>query len=281
MKHLIISYAGKQAGKTSSCTAMYGYLLCSKGIIPNCNFDPSGRMSVVYNKDTNEGVYFDIDDNTPEMVEFKQKNVWAHIKHNSFADALKESIIRLFGISRDLIYGTDEDKNTLTHIKWVDVWKFLSTERQDSIEKKWKERILKGEIISQFLTIRELCQVFGTDMCRAIDENCHLRSAVQQSILDNPEVSYIPDGRFANEFFYFDTDEAKGLLKGTKVWRVKYTRNSHPDNPPGEQGLPEVDNSLYDLVIDNHSMTTLEKNEIFINFFIENGVLCKTGVKIK
>lgn len=271
MKHLIISYAGKQAGKTSSCTAMYGYLLCSKGIIPNCNFDPSGRMSVVYNKDTNEGIYFDIDDNSPEMVEFKQKNVWAHIKHNSFADALKESIIRLFGISRDLIYGTDEDKNTLTHIMWDDVFPLLTQERA----------IKNAHKAGTALTIRELCQVFGTDMCRAIDENCHLRSAVQQSILDNPEVGYIPDGRFANEFFYFDTNEAKGLLKGTKVWRVKYTRNSHPDNPPGEQGLPEVDNSLYDLVIDNHNMTTLEKNEIFINFFIENGVLCKTGVKIK
>jgi hypothetical protein len=227
-------------------------------------------MSVIYNKTNNNGIYFDIDDNSQEMVEFKSKNVWAYIKHVSFADALKEGIVKLFGIKQELIYGSNDDKNTKTHIQWKNVFKFLSQERRDKLNHKNLE---------DFLTIRELCQVFGTDICRSMDIDCHLRSAVNLLKSEDPNIGICPDGRFANEFFYFDTDKAKALLKGAKVWRVKYTRNSHPDNPPGEQGLPEVDDSLYDLVIDNHSMTTLEKNEIFINFFIEKGVLCKTGVK--
>lgn len=274
MKHLIISYAAKQAGKTTSATAVYGYYLASLGVVPNANIDPNGRMSVIYNKKTNEGIYFDIDDDSPEMVEFKRKNVWPHIKHASFADALKDSIVRLFGVDRKLIYGTDDDKNISTHIKWTDVWRFLSEERQTSIKKKW----LSNNQTPIFLTIRELCQVFGTDTCRSIDENCHLRSGVKQLLLDNPEIGLIPDGRFENEFFYFDTPEAKKLLGDTKVWRVKYTRNSSRDNPPGEQGLPDVPEELYDLVIDNRNMSVLEKNEILINFLIKNDVLSAKAV---
>ena len=275
MKHIIISYAAKQAGKTTSATALYGYYLTSLGIIPNCHFDPSGRMSVVYNKKTNEGIIYDIDDNSPEMVDFNSKNVWGYVKHESFATALKDSIVSLFGIKREYIYGTDEDKNRATHIKWSDVWNLLSEDRQRSIERKWL-----GEIrnFPKFLTIRELCQVFGTDMCRVIDEDCHLRSAVNKLISGTQTIGLILDGRFDNEFFYFDKPEAKELLGDTKVWRVKYTRNSSPDNPPGEQGLPEVDESLYDLVIDNRKMDVLKKNEIFIDFFIKAGVLSKTGV---
>lgn len=274
MKHLIISYAAKQAGKTTSATAVYGYYLASLGVIPNANIDPNGRMSVIYNKKTNEGIYFDIDDDSPEMIDFKSKNVWPHIKHASFADALKESIIKLFGIERKLIYGTDDDKNISTHIKWTDVWAFLSEARQTSLKKKW----LSNNQTPVYLTIRELCQVFGTDICREVDQNCHLRSGVKQLLLDNPSIGYIPDGRFENEFFYFDTPEAKNLLGDTKVWRIKYTRNSSLDNPPGEQGLPEVPEDRYDLVIDNRNISVLEKNDILINFLIKNDVLSAKAV---
>lgn len=268
MKHLIISYAAKQAGKTTGATALYGYYLTSLGVTPNAHFDDNGRMSVVYNKKTNEGIYYDIDDDSPEMVDFNSKNVWGHIKHESFATALKDSIVSLFGIKREYIYGTDEDKNRATHIKWDDVFPLLT-----------QERAMRNEYKSGTnLTIRELCQVFGTDMCRAIDEDCHLRSAVNKLITGTQTISLIPDGRFSNEFFYFNKPEAKELLGDTKVWRIKYTRNSALDNPPGEQGLPEVDESLYDLVVDNRNITVLEKNEIVVDFFIKMGVLSKTGV---
>lgn len=269
MKHLIITYAAKQAGKTTTATAIYGYYLTSLGVTPNAHFDDNGRMSIVYNKKTNEGIYYDIDDNSPEMIEFNKKNVWGHVKHESFATALKDSIIALFGIKRKYIYGTDEDKNRMTHIKWDDVFPMLSQERAMRNEHKSGTN----------LTIRELCQVFGTDMCRVIDEDCHLRSAVNKLIEYGSDISLIPDGRFSNEFFYFDKPDAKQLLGDTKVWRIKLLRNSHPDNPPGEQGLPEVGESLYDLVVDNRNISVLEKNEIIINFLIDKGVLSKSSVE--
>lgn len=277
MKHLIITYAARQAGKTSGCTAFYGYYLTQLGVIPNANIDPNGRMSVIYDKKTNEGIYFDIDDDSPEMVDFKSKNIWPHIKHASFADALKNSIVNLFGINRKLIYGTDDDKNTLTTVEWKSVLPFLSEDRYRNIERKW---IALNKPFPKYLTIRELCQVFGTDICRSMDENCHLRSAVSALLKDSPTIGFICDGRFENEFEYFDSEEAKKLLGKTKVWRIKYTRNSSIDNPPGEQGLPEIDNSRYDLVIDNaNGMSVLEKNAIFIDFFIKQGVLSSGGIE--
>lgn len=271
MKHLICTYGAGQSGKTTSATVLYGYYLTSLGIIPNCNIDPNGRMSIIYNKSNNNGIYFDIDDNSQEMIDFKSKNVWAYIKHVSFADALKESIVKLFGIKRELIYGSNDDKNTKTHIKWANVWSFLSTKRQNQIQSKWVDPL-------QALTVRELCQVFGTDICRSMDIDCHLRSALNLLKSEDPDIGICPDGRFDNEFFFFNTDEAKELLGDTKIWRVKYTRNAHPNNVPGEQGLPEVDENLFDLVIDNRDLTVLQKNEIFINFFINKGVLPHTGV---
>ena len=271
MKHLIVTYGAKQSGKTTSLTAFYGYHLTSLGVIPNANIDPNGRMSVIYNKKTNEGIYFDVDDVSPEILIFKRNNIWAHIKHVSFADALKEAIITLFGVKREHIYGSDLDKCRPTRIKWDSVWKFLSDDR--------RLNIIKTKMGSfEYLTIRELCQVFGTDICRELYQNCHLRSAVDKLAIDGTNIGYIADGRFDNEFFYFDTDEAKELLGNTKVWRVKYKRNAHQDNPPGEQGLPEVSEDLYDLVIDNIDLTVLEKNDIFINFFLEKGVLSRVGV---
>ena len=192
MKNLICTYGAAQSGKTTSCTAFYGYYLTSLGIIPNANFDESGKMSVIYNKKTNEGSYFDIDDDSPSMIEFKQKNIWPHIKHVSFADALKESIIKLFGVKRELIYGSNDDKNTLTNIKWDNVWKFLSHDRREKIKGKYMV------LPCQYLTIRELCQVFGTDICRALDSDCHLKSAVNALAIDKPSIGFCPDGRFDN-----------------------------------------------------------------------------------
>lgn len=278
MKHLIVSFGAKQSGKTSSATAFYGYLLTSLGIFPSVTFDASGKMYIIYDKKSNEGIHFDIDDVSPEMIKFKEKNIWGHIKHVSFADALKESIIRLFGVKREHIYGTDEDKNRLTNVKWANVWAFLSEERKRSLEDFWLRCSGLGIKISECLTIRELCQVFGTDICRIIDHYCHVRSAIDKLIIDDPEYGYIPDGRFDNEFEYFELPETKEMLGDTRVWRVKYTRNSALNNPPGEQGLPEIDESRYDLVIDNKNLTVLEKNEIFINFFIEKGVLPTAGI---
>ena len=51
--HIILLCGGKQSGKTTSATAIYGYHLTQVGAIPNAQIDDSGRMSVIYDKEKN------------------------------------------------------------------------------------------------------------------------------------------------------------------------------------------------------------------------------------
>jgi hypothetical protein len=43
------------------------------------------------------------------------------IKIYSFADPLKDFCINVFGLSPTQMYGTDDDKNSTTHISWDDM----------------------------------------------------------------------------------------------------------------------------------------------------------------
>ena len=199
------------------------------------------------------------------MIDFNRKNVWAHIKHVGFADALKESVCKIFSIPRNLAYGTNDQKNTLTKIKWTDIKDFLPE------YKKTRENYAKI-----FITIRELLEIFGTDVCRKFDDNCHIKSAYSSILQYNPDIGIICDMRFDNEFEFFNKFKNDNLE--FKIWFVKLSRDTFKSNSISEQGLPGINESRYDLVVDNRNITVLEKNDLVINFFIEKGVLSKTGV---
>ena len=268
MKHLIVTYGAKQGGKTTSITELYAFIMTQKGLIPSCKIDPNGKLYIVYSDE--ECVHFDIDDNHPQIMEFKQNEVWPYIKHVNFADALKNAVIELFSIPRELVYGTDVQKNTLTHIRWSDVLHMATDYRHRQLADK----------LGNFMTVRELLQFFGTDICRSFDKNCHIRSAFTKLMNSDTEIGCIPDGRFENEFEFFDLPETRAALeaKGTKVWRIKLKKNIHPNNPPGEQGLPEISEDRYDLVLHNEEMPVLEKNLHFINFLLSKEVISPIGL---
>lgn len=265
MKNLIIIGGRKQSGKTTAAAAIYGYYLTSKGVIPNCHFDDNGKMSIVYNKKTNEGIYFDIDDNSPEMVSFKEKNVWTHVKHVGFADILKNSVCDLFSIPRELAYGTNDQKNSLTHIKWKDIKDFLPE------YKKTRENYAK-----EFLSIRELLEIFGTDVCRKFDDNCHIKSGYASLLESNPDIGIICDMRFDNEFEYFDQIKKNSKFE---IFFIKLKREAFKSEALSEQGLPGIDEGRFDLVVDNRNISVIEKNEIIIDYLIDKGVLSKSSVE--
>jgi len=268
MKDLIVLFGKKQSGKTTSATAIYGYHLTQRGIIPNAEFDEDGVMSVIYNKDKDEGIIFDIDSRDPEMVSFYRQNIWAHVKHVSFADALKESCIKLFSLDPKLVYGTNDDKNSETHLKIENICKLLPPERAAHFLSKGYKN----------LTIRKLLEIFGTEICRTIDDDCHIRSAHTELIRLNPEIGIIPDGRFSNEFRYFQKIK-KARKSGTRVWLIKHARSVHKSDAPSETGMPEIDEKEFDLVIPE-GLNMVNKNNLLVNFLVDNKVLSSTGVQI-
>src|SRR5690606_18922160 len=107
-------------------------------------------------------------------------------------------IINIFGIDRELVYGSEEDKNKKTHIKWSDFAKLIPSE--ENFAKKG------------YLSIRELLQNFGTDVCRTLDDNCWIKSTYRKIEESPAKLCVVDDCRFENEFKYFKKKNAHLIL---------------------------------------------------------------------
>lgn len=261
MKNLIVLFGTKQSGKTTSARAIYGMHLVSRGILPNANFDSDGNMTVIYNKETNNGVIFDIDSREEHMLKFFKHNVWSHVKHASFADALKKSCSQLFSVDENLMWGTNEEKESKIDIRWENLHKLLPHHSDKT----------------GLMSVRELLEVFGTDICREFNSDCHIRSAECALQLTNPTIGIIPDGRFLNEFEYFEKLRDSG---DSTIHLIKLTRTPFKSKAKSENGLIGIDDSRFNLVIDNRDITVNEKNAILIDYLISNDVLSNSGVEI-
>jgi hypothetical protein len=138
----------------------------------------------------------------------------------SFADPLKEFIINVIGIPRELVYGDDISKNTLTSIKWENVSGWLY------------QRFEHSRLDKVYLSCREVLQIFGTDIIRENFGKDVWVNAMRIRINKNPELTYIiPDMRFLNEF---------EMIKsyGGKVWKVLGDRGKCGD---GHKSVTELD----------------------------------------
>ena len=267
MKHVILFVGSLQSGKTTSAAAIDGYHLTHLGHVPNCSFDENGRMSIIYDKANNTGIYLDIDTENEQIIDFMRQHFWANVRHFSFATQFKDALSKIFSIDRNCFYGTNDQKNQETHIEWNNILPLLSPKRFEELKHNAGKKV----------TGRQLMQVFGTDICRAIDEPCHIRAAFQAAKEADPDIAIFPDGRFEDEVEFFDN--LKKSQSEYKVWLIKLKRMKFKSNDPMEQGAAGIPDSRYDLVIDNENMTTLEKNEKLVNFLVKRGVLSPTNIE--
>lgn len=168
----------------------------------------------------------------------------------SFADPLKQFCIDVFGLSPVQCYGTDDDKNTQTHLNWED---FPAEIR----EKHSRPRRGSGGIkaASGLITGRELLQTFGTDVCRKIDPNCFARGTYNIIKKEGYDLAIVSDARFPNEVTI-------GTEIGAKV--VRLTRNVLQDTHESEISLDSDKFPIaeFSLVIDNQDKTMEETHKI-------------------
>ncbi len=255
MKNVIVLCGSKCSGKTTAATAIYGYHLVQQGVIPNANFDANGRMSIVFNKEKQEGIYFDIDSNDLDFLEYKSVYVDKYINHVGFADELKYTAANLFGLDYNKLIGTNDEKNEVTHIKWADMNKLLPKKKQKTS--------------NEFMTNREFLEVFGTDICRTIMNNCHVSAAYKNLQKLNPDIGLITDCRFENEFTFFENIDNAIL--------IRLLRNPYNSTVASEVGLKNISLDRYHLVIPEDK-TLAEKNQIIIDYLIKNNVLDKINI---
>lgn len=264
----IIFYGRKQSGKSTAASAIYAYYLTQNGIIPNATLLDDGTIRIIYSEENKTGFDFKIDNIEQDNLMFVSEYFWPYVYHASFADNLKLSVNKLFGIDLNLMNGSDEDKNQLTHIKWSGFIKLSSD------TKKYAKA--KGIDPESFMTIREVLQRFGTDICRTIDEDVHLKNAWNELQNADPIIGIIPDGRFENEFTFFDQ-----FKNDNEIYRIKFTRDISGQDIPGEQALPGIPDDQYDLVVDNQNISVHEKNQIVVDYLINAGVLNKKDIIVE
>lgn len=157
----------------------------------------------------------------------------------NFADPLKKDIcINILGLTYDQCYGTDEQKNELVNCFWE----------------------------GNQLTAREVMQIVGTDMLRAIQRNVWSDATIRKIKCENTAIAIIADCRFPNEVDA--VKNAGGIV-------IKLTRNPYNSTHSSELALDSdrYDQSNFDLVINNNNISISQQNEILFKFLQNKGIL--------
>lgn len=244
-KILLISGA-KQSGKSSAMNYLSGYLLKKSGLIQHFELDEEGKLLIdcdVEDPTTGETKkelgWLDLTRKDPEYTQNAVKKIWPIVKPYHFADNLKEVAIVVFGLNREEVYGTDDDKNKLCNVKWADLGKVIRL-----------PKLPKGEVRPEYLTNREFLERFGTEVCRTLYNNCWIESCFKQVVGEDWPLCIIPDCRYPDEVEY-----AKNI--GAKV--VRLTRRPFQSEHVAETSLDDY--TGFDAVIDNANMTQEEKGQ--------------------
>lgn len=175
----------------------------------------------------------------------------------SFASNLKDICHNILGLSYDQCWGSNLHKDTKTKFKWSDLP--VSSEKLSTL--MIKDQNYKK--IDDFMTAREVMQVWGTDIFRSFDENCWVRSTVNMIESENLNFAIITDARFENEVDY---------IKKFEPIIIRLTRNILNQNHESELALDNYDffgPNVY--VINNENLNIEDKNleiELILNKYL-------------
>lgn len=126
----------------------------------------------------------------------------------AFAEPLKRMCIEILGLNESQVYGTDEQKNTPSHINWDGF--------PEEIRLKYATQFIQANDGIQDpiprtgpMTNREVLQVMGTDIFRSIYGNVWAKAPFNRKWND-VDVVVLTDCRFPNEKIV--TEEVGGVI---------------------------------------------------------------------
>lgn len=162
------------------------------------------------------------------------------VERTHFAEPLKRACNIIFGIPMELMFGSDEDKETLTDVMWDGF--------DETIRLKYATHTKGGQVLSSMnpevtrdlsvaprsgaMTIREVLQIMGTDIFREQVENDVWAKAPFRRQWDS-DIVLIPDCRFPNEVKHT-------LLNDGRVFRIERDTGLN-DNHASETSLDDFD----------------------------------------
>ena len=224
----ILGFAGKkQSGKNTCCNFLQMLKFHEYGVCKNASLNEQGQILVsdLFGEKVSGSDWIPI---TEEYVDISQLlESFRPCKIYAFADVLKEFAVDVLGLEYNQVYGTNEEKNSPTHL----LWENMPTGNN------------KGP-----MTGREVLQYFGSDICRKMYENIWFDACIRRIRKDNPELALISDVRFSNEI--------AGVQKeGGIVFGLPRDIVNGKDTHSSEQ----VDLSLCDYVLPEGNIDTTTK----------------------
>jgi len=175
------------------------------------------------------------------------------VAKGAFADPIKEFLVNNLGVDRARIYGNDQDKVTPTEYRWEQMPDFVMRTNQGK----------QGQ-----MTIRDLMQVFGTELCRNIwDKQIWVKAMRRRMLATSADYFIITDVRFPNEV---------GAIKewGGRAWLVRgpqrVAQKARTDGHESEKLLLGED--AFDFVVSNEFEGSVADAQAGIRFQIAKGL---------
>lgn len=264
----IIGFAGKkQSGKNTACNGILMLQLIKYNVCEKAKLDENGNVLVsdIYGeRGPNEWLNVHTDVNLDALL----KDLRYPVKIYALADPLKEIVTDILGIDKKLVYGTDEDKNTITDIKWSDMAGVLLYSKKADI-KNWDEvTVHRSRFVyheNGYMTVREILQYLGTNVFRRINSDVWIDTLLRRIKQDDPQIALVSDVRFANEIEKIKA--SNGIVLGLK-------RNARSADSHASEKVPF---NLCTKVIDNSKTTPTEQVHLIYKVLINLGLdeICK------
>lgn len=264
MKILGIS-AKKQGGKNTSLNYIFGQVMCDVGIFNHGDVwvDDKGRLIVPSRNedDTIQPAGFDPLSNNPLVRQFLAENLDHYIRAYSFADPLKRFCVDVMGLREEQCYGTNEEKNSPTHLVWGNFAKFLRDKYYDETV-EYNHGHPEGDPKSYYdnMNGREVLQIFGTDIMRGIYNDVWVDATIRKIKQEEPGLAIVCDVRFPNE--------VEGIQKaGGKVMRLTRSPFANEDQHKSETALDGYEG--FDAIIENSNVSIEENNKLVRDQLVE------------
>lgn len=182
---------------------------------------------------------------------FAKVNPSLSTKIYSFADPLKQDIcMNILGLTYDQCYGSDNDKNTLTTLRWADM----------------PGHNMQSATDNQYMTARHVMEFVGTNIFRVMKDSVWVDATLNKIKKENLNLAIVADCRFPNEVM---------AIKNAGGFVIRLDHNPFNSNSDSEVALDQhlFDWNNFDLVISNRSMTIEQKNKEILNFLSNKGIL--------
>lgn len=280
---MILAFAGKkQSGKTTASNYITGHLLKKNNVVKDFGVDEKGRLNVFTNTQDEAGeekeqwVRLDLTSRSQDYIQYASYNIWPFVRVFNFADPLKSICVDVLGLTEKQVYGSDDDKKSLTNYSWEDMPGVVTLlpppEKKDkNIEGRlgdYYKKLEDGTIYHEAgqMTAREVMQFFGTEIFRKTNPNIWVDTCFKFIEQEQVPLSLIGDCRFVNE--------VEAIQKrGGKVIKLanQFVEQDEEDLHPSEVELDNYDK--FDAVIENGHLDIIDGNDMILKELYEMKIL--------